>query len=107
MYSIKAIFTKQPVAIATAVRSILMVLILMSVIVIDEKALAGIALSLELVLGLFAWNASTPVASPTLPVGTKVAVKGTEDKVIVNTSPPGPTGLEGDDLAPEDFGEPI
>jgi hypothetical protein len=61
-YSLGNIFTKEPVAIAGAVRSILFVLVLLSVVVLDEKQLAGIALALELLLGLFVRSQVTPVS---------------------------------------------
>ena len=34
-------------------------------------------------------------ANPTLAAGTSVKVEGSEDSVIVEKSPPGPTGVEG------------
>lgn len=95
MYSLTAIFQKQPSAIAGAIRSILFVLVLSGLIVLDSEVVAGIALALEVVLGLFVWNSVTPTASPTLAEGTEVSVQGSEDKVIIEKSPPGPTGIEG------------
>ena len=95
MYDPRNIFRQQPVAIAGALRSLLMVLVLVGLIALDEKQLAGIALAAELILGLFAWQSSTPTANPTLKTGTSVNVQGSEDKVIVQPSPPGPTGIEG------------
>lgn len=71
-YSLTAIFTKEPVVIAGAVRSILWVLVLMGAVVLDEKQLAGIALGLELLLGLFARQTSTSSSQPSLVVGTPV-----------------------------------
>ena len=43
--------------------------------------------------------AVTPVANPSLPVGSTVNVIGSEDKVVIESSPPGPTGIEGDGTA--------
>ena len=63
MYSPRAIFTQQPVAIAGALRSVLFVLILAGLVVMDEKLLSAIALSAEVLLNLFVWNAVKPVAS--------------------------------------------
>lgn len=60
MYNLKAILDKQPVAIAGALRSVLFVLVLAGLLVMDEKLLAAIALTAEIVLGLFVWNGSTP-----------------------------------------------
>lgn len=73
-YSLANIFSKEPVVIAGAVRSVLWVLVLLSIVVLDEKQLAGIGLALEVVLGLFARQASTSTAEPKLPVGTPVIV---------------------------------
>jgi hypothetical protein len=38
----------------------------------------------------------TPIANPTLKAGTSVNVQGSEDKVVIESSPPGPVGVEGD-----------
>jgi hypothetical protein len=95
MYSIKAILDKEPAAIAEAVRTILPVLILLGVVHLEPEALAGIILALSAVLTLFVRNASTSKVYPNLPSGTEVAVAGTQDKVIVAPSPPGPVGIEG------------
>ena len=83
-YSIKAIFDKEPVAIAGAVRVLLMTAVLFG-LAIDEKQLAGIALALEIVLTLFVRSQVTPVESPTLPVNTTVNVvtpEGEPNKVV-------------------------
>lgn len=95
MYAIGNLFTKEPAVIAGAIRSILWVLVLLGVVVLDEAALAGIALGLEAILTLFVRHTSTPVAAPTLPADTEVTVKGTSDTVIVQPTPPGPAGIEG------------
>jgi len=95
MYSLKAILDKEPAAIAEAVRVILPVLILMGVLHLSAEALAGIVLALSAVLTLFVRSASTSKVYPNLPSGTEVAVSGTQDKVIVAPSPPGPVGIEG------------
>lgn len=95
MYDPRNLLKQQPVAIASALRSLLMIGVLLGWLALDEKQLAGIALGAELLLGLFAYNASTPTANPTLASGTSVSVKNSEDKVIIETSPPGPTGVEG------------
>ena len=78
-YSLANIFNREPVAIAGAVRSILYVLILMGAIMLDEKQLAGIALALEVVLGLFARGAVTPTAAPSLAYNADVLIEGTGD----------------------------
>jgi hypothetical protein len=60
-YSIKAIFDKEPVVIAGAIRAVIYVLVLFGLKVTVEQ-LAGIALGLELVLGLVARQSVTPAA---------------------------------------------
>lgn len=86
-YSILAIFEKEPIAIAGAARSILFVLVLMGAVILDEKQLAGIAIALELVLGLLSRSASTSQAKPTLAVGTPV---NDGAAVVASVSPPPP-----------------
>lgn len=71
-YSVTNIFTKEPAAIAGAIRAILFVLILAGVLVWDEKMLASVALALEVVLTLFVRQTSTPTSSPSLTEGTPV-----------------------------------
>lgn len=78
-YSIGNLFQKEPVAIAGAVRSVLWVLVLLGVVLLDEKALAGIALALEVVLGLFARAQTTSTAQPSLNEGTRVLNPATGD----------------------------
>ncbi|HXJ63275.1 MAG TPA: hypothetical protein VNN79_05935 [Actinomycetota bacterium] len=84
-YSLTAIFTKEPVVIAGAIRSILYVLILVGVVVLDDKQLAAIALALEVVLGLFARQGSTSTTSPNLTVGTPV---NSGAAVVASVDPP-------------------
>lgn len=71
-YSIKNVFTKEPVAIAGAIRSVIYVLVLLGVVTLNAPQLAGIALALELGLGLFARHNSTPTSDPSLTEGTPV-----------------------------------
>lgn len=97
MYSLGALFQKQPAAIAGALRAVLYVLVLAKVITLDVEVMAAGALALEVVLSLFVFSQSTPIAAPTLPEGTEVAVKGSEDKVIIAATPPGPEGIDGAD----------
>jgi len=85
-YSLTAIFTKEPVAIAGAVRSILWILVLLSVVALDEKQLAGIALGLEVVLGLFARSQTTSTSAPTLQAGVAVKTPAGESAVVVPTA---------------------
>jgi hypothetical protein len=106
MYSLTAIFTKQPVAIAGAVRSVLMVLILVGLVSVGEEALAGIALALEVVLTLFVVSTSTPTNNATLKEGTSVKVEGTDDTVQIAAPPKQSIGIEGGaDHRDEEIGE--
>lgn len=86
-YSLTAIFTKEPVVIAGGIRSILYVLVLMGLVILDDKQLAGIALGLELLLGLFARQGSTSTTSPNLTVGTAV---NDGAAVVASVNPPPP-----------------
>jgi len=84
-YSFTNLFTKEPVAIAGAVRSILYVLVLLNVAKLDAMQLAGIAIGMELLLGLFARQTSTSTSQPTLTVGTSV---NAGSAVVASVSPP-------------------
>jgi hypothetical protein len=95
MYALGNLFTKEPAVIAGAIRTILWVLVLLGVVALQEAALAGIALALEVVLTLFVRQTVTPLSSPTLPIGTEVNMPGTSDTVIVQPTPPGPVAVEG------------
>jgi hypothetical protein len=95
MYSIRAVLEKEPAAIAEAVRAIFLVLVAFQVVSLGEEQLAIVLLAASAVLTLFVRNASTSKSSPTLAAGTEVSVQGTEDKVIVAPTPPGPMGIEG------------
>lgn len=61
MYDIKNLAKKQPVAIAGTLRAVLHTLVLLGVVAFSADQLAGLSLAAELILGLFAWNAVTPV----------------------------------------------
>lgn len=63
MYDIRNLWKQQPVAIASAVRVVLHTLVLAGIISLGEPVLAGISLAIEGILGLFTWNAVTPVAN--------------------------------------------
>jgi len=54
---LKNLLDSEPVAIAAAVRAVLHSLVLLGIIALDEAALAGISLAIELVLSLFLRNA--------------------------------------------------
>lgn len=93
MYSIGALFQKQPAVIAGAIRAVLAVLILAKVITLDIAVLASGALAIEVLLSLFVYSQSTSAAYPSLAQGTEVSVQGTQDKVIIQPTPPGPVGI--------------
>lgn len=95
MYSLKAILEKEPAVLAEAVRSVLLALAALGVIAVGEQQLAVFMLALSALLTLFVRHTSTPTASPTLAANTEVSVKGSTDTVIIQASPPGPTGVEG------------
>jgi predicted deacylase len=84
-YSLTAIFTKEPVVIAGGIRSVLYVLVLLGLVVLEEKQLAAIALGLEVVLGLFVRQGSTSTVSPNLTVGTSVNAGAA---VVASVDPP-------------------
>lgn len=94
MYSLGALFQKQPAVIAGTVRSVVWILVLLGIIALEEAALAAIALGLEAILTLFVVQTSTPTANAQLRSGTEVRVAGTNDTVVIQPSPPGPIGVE-------------
>lgn len=53
MYSLKNLWSKEPVAIAEAVRTVLFVAVLLNVLILESAQLAGIALVVSVVLSLF------------------------------------------------------
>lgn len=91
-YSLTAILTKEPASIAGAVRSVLYVLVLMGIVGLTVEQLAGIALGLEVVLGLFVRSQSTSTSQPTLAVGT--AVNGGAAVVASVVPPPPPVAQQ-------------
>ena len=93
-YSVTAIFTKEPAVISGALRSVIYVLILLGVFQLTVEQLAGIALGLELVLGLFVRSQSTSSTSPTLAVGTPVNAGAAVVASVV--PPPEPVAIAGD-----------
>ena len=84
---------REPAVVAGAVIAVLQALVLFNVVQVDEIQLAAINTALIAVLSLLVRQNSTPTSAPTLPSGTEVAVKGTEDTVISAPTPPGPVGV--------------
>ena len=63
IYSLKALLTKQPTAIASVIRQILLTLVLAGVFPnLSVQLLAGIAMAVELGLSLFVWASVVPTA---------------------------------------------
>lgn len=62
LYSPKAILTKQPVAVASGVRTLLHCAVLVGILSLDAAALAAISLAVEIGLGLFTWQSVYPTA---------------------------------------------
>lgn len=79
-YSLTAIFTKEPAAIAGAIRAVLWLLVLLGVVDLVDDQLAALALALEVVLTLFVRQTSTSASHPVLPEGTPVTSPGTGDQ---------------------------
>ena len=96
MYSLKAILEKEPAVLAEAVRALVLAAVALGLLAIDEQQLATLMLALSALLTLFVRQASTPTAAPVLAQGSQVTVKGTTDTVIVQPTPPGPVGIEGE-----------
>lgn len=89
------LINREPAVVAGAVLAVIQVLVLFNVIQVDEIQLAAINTALVAVLTLFVRQSSTSTAAPKLEAGTEVTVKGTTDTVVVQPTPPGPTGIEG------------
>ena len=93
----------QPVPIAVAVATVLSTgVALFAVLWPDrltiEAQAAIIAFGNSLIgLGVAVWlnRQTTAVNNPVLPAGSSVKVQGTEDRVNIQPTPPGPTGTEG------------
>lgn len=61
MYDVRNIWNKEPALVAEAVRAVLLVLVVLGVIQLDEKALAAILVALSAILSLFVRSKVTPV----------------------------------------------
>jgi hypothetical protein len=85
---------KEPAVVAGALLAVLQALKLFNVIDINGDQLAGINIAVVAVLSLFVRQSVTPTAAPKLASGTEVKVKGTDDVVVVQPTPPGPVGYE-------------
>lgn len=94
--------TNQPVAISAAIGGVISTGIALAAVLWPDRLtpeLQAVIIAFAnsvIVAGMSIWAASrvTPVANPTLPSGTSVNVQGTEDKVVIAPTPPGPTGVD-------------
>ena len=86
---------REPAVIAGTVIAVLQALILFNVVQLTVEQLAGVNTALIAVLTLFVRQSSTPTSEPTLKANTEVKVQGTSDSVVIQATPPGPTGVEG------------
>ena len=99
--------SNQPVAVSVAIGGVVTTGIALLAIFWPERLTPEvqalvIAFANALILAavsIWAASRSTPVSNPTLPTGSVVNVQGSEDKVIIETSPPGPTGVEGSEAS--------
>lgn len=104
MYSLRNILDKQPVAIASALRSILFVGVLASLIVMDEKLLSAIALTSEIVLSLFVNAASLPKVEAVINEAQAYAQGESDAKdaiaaeVALAPTPYAPASMDGDPI---------
>jgi hypothetical protein len=88
MYRLSAFLQKQPTTISAAVVAGLNLAMSFGFDLSGDQV-GLINLFVIALLGLFVHQVSTPVSSPTLPSGTAVSVKGSEDKFVV-PAPEGP-----------------
>lgn len=91
-YSITAIFQKEPAVIAGAIRTVLYGAVILGVIHLEAEQLAGIAVGLEVVLGLFVRQSSTPNVKVAEIVTTPPTASGpiaAAEAAGVDTSKPG------------------
>jgi hypothetical protein len=82
MYRLSAFLQKQPTTISAAVVAGLNLAMSFGFDLSGDQV-GLINLFVIALLGLFVHQVSTPVAAPTLPVGTQVSVKDTEDTVTI------------------------
>lgn len=91
--------TVQWTALITAAGGLIQ-LLAVTVAHLDATLVATITGAAITFLGVFiaflANTQTTPIKDPILPSGTTVSVQGTEDKVLIQPTPPGPQGVEGD-----------
>lgn len=91
--------TVQWTALITSAGALAQVLIVQLVPDVDSTLVATLIGSVAAFLGVFiaflANTRTTPISDPILEAGTTVRVLNSEDSVVIQPSPPGPTGIEG------------
>jgi len=101
----------QPVALNVAIGGVLTTGVALTALLVPdltvELQIATVAFGNALILlgvVVLTQRQVTPIHNATLAAGTPVKVQGTEDTVIVEATPPGPVGIEGDigSVAPGD-----
>lgn len=93
----------QPIAISAAIGGVLTTGVALVAVLWPDRlpqvvqvAIIAFGNSVILTAGaIYAWLKSTPVANPTLPIGSIVNVEGSQDKVEIAANPPGPAAIEG------------
>lgn len=99
---------QQPVAVGAAIAGVVSTAVALAAVLWPDRLSPELQAAIiafanaTIVAAAAVWAASrvTPVANPTLPAGTSVSVQGTEDKVVIAPTPPGPTGIEGEHDGP-------
>lgn len=90
--------TVQWVSLITAAGGLAQIL-LVTALNMDAVLVATIIGAVTAFLGTFvaflANTQTTPISDPVLKSGTSVTVEGTQDKVLIAPTPPGPTGTSG------------
>ena len=76
IYDPRAIFQKEPAVVAGAIRTILYGAVILGVVHLTVEQLAGIAVGLEVVLGLFVRQSSTPNVTVAAIVNTPPTAAG-------------------------------
>lgn len=92
----------QPVAVGAAIAGVVSTAVALAAVLWPERLSPELQASIiafanaVIVAAAAVWAASrvTPVSNPTLPSGTSVRVQGTEDKVLIAPTPPGPVGID-------------
>lgn len=92
IYDPRAIFQKEPAVVAGAIRTILYGAVILGVVHLTVEQLAGIAVGLEVVLGLFVRQSSTPNVTVAQIVNTPPTAAGpiaaAEAEGVDTTKPP-------------------